>query len=68
MVPLDALELAVSGGWKIADFVRDLKGENADEAKQVADIYLGGGFLLTPNFGFAWGEHLGRLQSTLRAK
>jgi hypothetical protein len=40
MVPLDALELAANGGWKMVDCVRDLRGENGEEAKQVADIYL----------------------------
>jgi hypothetical protein len=36
MVPLDALELAVQGGWKIADFVSDLKGENGAQAKEIS--------------------------------
>ena len=60
MIPLDALELAVQGGWKMADFVGDLKGENGEQAKTVADAYLSaGGFLLTPSFWLCLGRALG---------
>jgi hypothetical protein len=51
MIPMEAMELAVRGGWDMADFVSDLKGENGAESKEVAEAFCSsGGFALLPNF------------------
>jgi hypothetical protein len=59
MVPLQALELAVDGGWEMREFVEKLRGEHGQESQEIAQMWLGtGGFLLTPEFWMCLGRAL----------
>jgi len=59
MIPVGA-GIVVQDGWKMADFVSDLRGEIGEQAKQGrCHLSPGGGFMLTPNFWFYPGRALG---------